>query len=216
MNEKSVAALSALDPELGRLMKKIGPLQFRRQKTKAVFEALVKSVVYQQLTAKAAATIFARLTALYPDREFPTPEDLLATPIERLRSAGLSRSKAASIHDIAQKAVDGQIPSMRSISRMSEEEIIETLTCIRGVGRWTVEMFLIFRLGRADVLPATDYGVQKGFMKVFRKRKLPTPKQLSRYGEKWKPYRTTAALYLWRAVDDAAKAPKARKRRAKQ
>ena len=143
MNEKSIVALSCLDPEFGRIIKKIGPVQFRRKKTKDAFEALVEAVVCQQLTAKAAATIFARVKALYPDQAFPTCHDLLATPIEKLREAGLSRSKAASIHDIAQKSLDGQIPSMKSISKMNEEEIIESLTCVRGVGRWTAEMFLI-------------------------------------------------------------------------
>ncbi len=201
MNKESAAALASLDPEFGRLIKKMGPIQFSPKRTKHPYEALVEAVVYQQLTAKAAATIFGRLKALYPDNSFPTPEDLLGTSIEQLREVGLSRSKTASIHDIAQKSLDGTIPSMRTIAKMTEEEIVETLICIRGVGRWTAEMFLIFRLGRSDVLPVTDYGIQKGFMKVFRKRKLPTPEQLHRHGKRWHPHRTTAALYLWRALD---------------
>jgi 3-methyladenine DNA glycosylase/8-oxoguanine DNA glycosylase len=153
------------------------------------------------LTGKAAATIFARVLALYPDKKFPTPQDLLNTSIERLRSAGLSRSKAAAIHDIAAKALDGTIPTAKAIAKMDEEAIIEALTKIRGVGRWTAEMFLIFRLGRADVLPVGDYAIRKGFMKAFGKRKLPTPDQLTKHGERWQPHRTTAALYLWRLLD---------------
>jgi 3-methyladenine DNA glycosylase/8-oxoguanine DNA glycosylase len=201
MNPKSAAALAKLDPAFDLLIQRIGPIQFKTKTTKSPYEALVEAVVYQQLTAKAAGTIFERLKSLYPNRSFPTPADLLACPVEQLRGAGLSRSKAASIHDIAQKSLDGTIPSMRAVAKMTEEEIVDSLTSIRGVGRWTVEMFLIFRLGRPDVFPVMDYGIQKGFMKVFRKRKLPTPELLNRYGRRWQPHRTTAALYLWRALD---------------
>ncbi|MGE0527902.1 MAG: DNA-3-methyladenine glycosylase [Bdellovibrionales bacterium] len=201
MNKKCAIALSRLDPRFGTFIKSLPPIEFRQKRSKNPYEALVESVVYQQLTGRAAATIFARVKALYPDRRFPTPQEILDTPVERLRTAGLSQSKALSIHDIARKTLDGTIPPLRRISKMSEDEIVAHLTQVRGVGRWTVEMFLIFSLGREDVLPVTDYGIQKGFAQVFRKRKLPTPLLLSTYGERWKPYRTTAALYLWRAAD---------------
>jgi 3-methyladenine DNA glycosylase/8-oxoguanine DNA glycosylase len=200
MNKESAAALAQLEPEFGRLINEIGPIEFKKKTTRSPYEALVEAVVYQQLTAKAASTIFERLKALYPENAVPSPKELLETPQARFREAGLSRAKALAVNDIARKALDGTIPSMRAISKMSDEEIIEALIQIRGVGRWTAEMFLIFRLGRPDVFPITDYGIQKGFMKAFRKRKLPTPKQLASYGSRWEPYRTTAALYLWRAV----------------
>jgi 3-methyladenine DNA glycosylase/8-oxoguanine DNA glycosylase len=132
---------------------------------------------------------------------FPTPEELLNTPDERLRRAGLSRAKTAAMKDIAAKTLTGVVPSSREIARMSEAEIIERLTTIRGVGPWTVEMLLIFTLGRADVLPTTDYGVRKGFALTYGWKELPTPKELLEYGERWRPHRTTAAWYCWRALE---------------
>ncbi len=169
------------------------------------FDALAESIAYQQLSGKAAATIFGRVRALYPKRKWLDPEQLLATPDETLRAAGLSRAKTAALKDLAAKTIDGTVPAGRALVRMSDDEIITRLTAVRGIGRWTVEMLLLFDLGRPDVWPVDDYGVRKGFAKTFGRRKLPTPKQLMRFGEKWRPYRSVAAWYFWRALDDAEK-----------
>jgi len=167
------------------------------------FDALAESIAYQQLNGKAAATIWKRVRALYPRRKWLDPAKVLATPDEALRAAGLSRSKTAALKDLAAKAVDGTVPSGRALLQMSDDEIIACLTQVRGIGRWTVEMLLLFDLGRPDVWPVDDYGVRKGFAKTFHKRKLPTPKQLMKHGEKWRPYRSVAAWYFWRALDDS-------------
>jgi DNA-3-methyladenine glycosylase II len=169
------------------------------------FDALAESIAYQQLSGKAAATIFGRVRALYPKRKWLDPEQLLATPDETLRAAGLSRAKTAALKDLAAKTIDGTVPAGRALIRMSDDEIITRLTAVRGIGRWTVEMLLLFDLGRPDVWPVDDYGVQKGFAKTFGRRKLPTPKQLMKFGEKWRPYRSVAAWYFWRALDTAVK-----------
>ncbi len=165
------------------------------------FHALAESIAYQQLSGKAAATIFGRVRALYPKGKWLDPEKLLATRDGTLRAAGLSRSKTAALKDLAAKTLDGTVPSTRALIGMSDEEIIARLTTVRGIGRWTVEMLLLFDLGRPDVWPVDDYGVRKGFAKTFGKRKLPTPKQLMKLGEKWRPYRSVAAWYFWRALD---------------
>jgi 3-methyladenine DNA glycosylase/8-oxoguanine DNA glycosylase len=165
------------------------------------FDALAESIAYQQLNGKAAATIWSRVRALYPNRKWLDPAKVLATPDEKLRAAGLSRSKIAALKDLAAKTIDGTVPSGRVLLRMSDEEIIARLTQVRGIGRWTVEMLLLFDLGRPDVWPVDDYGVRKGFAKAFGKRKLPAPKQLTKLGEKWRPYRSVAAWYFWRALD---------------
>jgi len=169
------------------------------------FDALAESIAYQQLSGKAAATIFGRVRALYPKRKWLDPEQLLATPDETLRAAGLSRAKTAALKDLAAKTIDGTVPTGRALIRMSDDEIIARLTAVRGIGRWTVEMLLLFDLGRPDVWPVDDYGVRKGFAKTFGRRQLPTPKQLMKFGEKWRPYRSVAAWYFWRALDTAEK-----------
>ena len=169
------------------------------------FDALAESIAYQQLSGKAAATIFGRVRALYPKRKWLDPEQLLATPDETLRAAGLSRAKTAALKDLAAKTIDGTVPAGRALIRMSDDEIIARLTAVRGIGRWTVEMLLLFDLGRPDVWPVDDYGVRKGFAKTFGRRKLPTPKQLMKVGERWRPYRSVAAWYFWRALDQAEK-----------
>jgi DNA-3-methyladenine glycosylase II len=170
------------------------------------FDALAESIAYQQLTGKAAATIFARVRALYPKRKWLDPKQLLATPDATLRAAGLSRAKTAALKDLAAKTIDGTVPSGRALLRMTDDEIITRLTTVRGIGRWTVEMLLLFDLGRPDVWPVDDYGVRKGFAKTFGRRKLPTPKQLMKFGKKWRPYRSVAAWYFWRALDAPEKA----------
>ena len=201
MTKEVLLCLSRADKTLGRLIKKVGPCTLQPRNHRTPFQALVQSVAYQQLNGTAAATILGRVKALSPGRRFPRPEDVLATPDDRLRGAGLSRAKVAAIKDIAAKTLAGTIPPSRSIRLLSNEEIIERLTAVRGVGPWTVEMLLIFTLGRTDVLPATDYGVRKGFAVTYGWKELPTPKELLAYGERWRPHRTTAAWYFWRALD---------------
>jgi O-6-methylguanine DNA methyltransferase len=199
--EAAADHLRASDPLLAELMTRAGSFRLELDRLQSPFAALAESIVYQQLTGKAAATIHRRLLDLYRPRRRLRPEDILATQDERLRSAGLSRAKVAALKDLSAKTLEGVVPTLARLRKMNDEEIISRLTTIRGIGRWTVEMLLIFRLGRPDVLPASDYGVQKGFAKAFRKRKLPTPVQLARHGRRWAPYRSVAAWYLWRAVD---------------
>jgi DNA-3-methyladenine glycosylase II len=184
---------------MARIVAKQDPYPTTFERAKDPYRSLVRAVVYQQLSGKAAATILGRVVALYPDKEFPDPEDLISARDEALRGAGLSRQKSAALKDIAQKRLDGIIPPARSLSRLSDEAIIERLTAARGVGRWTVEMYLMFTLGRPDVLPIDDLGVRKGAEKLFKRDF--TPKQLGKFGERWAPWRSAAAWHLWRLVD---------------
>ncbi len=193
--------LSRGDPVMAQLIRRAGPWAPTPERHLGPYVALVRAVAHQQLTGKAANTILGRFRALYGGDSYPEPAQLVATPDDQLRSAGFSRAKAASLKDIAAKTLDGTIPERRVLSRLSDEAIIERLTEARGVGRWTVEMFLIFTLARPDVLPVDDYGICNGFRIAYGKRKLPKPKVLAKYGERWAPYRTTASWYLWRAVD---------------
>jgi 3-methyladenine DNA glycosylase/8-oxoguanine DNA glycosylase len=193
--------LRAADPRLAQLMERHGPFRLRSSVARSPFASLAESIAYQQLTGKAAATIFSRVLALYRPKRFPSPEDILATRDEALRAAGLSRAKVAAVKDLSLKTIDGTVPTLAALRGLDDEEIVERLTAVRGVGRWTVEMLLI-RLGRPDVLPAYDYGVRKGFHRAFGTRGLPTPAQVLRRGERWRPYRTVASWYLWRAIDN--------------
>ena len=201
MTPEAIAHLSRADKTLAKLIKKVGPCRLEPQTKRTPFQALVRSVTFQQLNGKAAETIFGRVLALYPGKKFPSPEDLLGTADERLRAAGLSRNKTAAVKDIAAKTIDGVVPDLRTIKKLSNEEILERLTSVRGVGPWTVEMLLMFTLGREDVFPVTDFGVRKGFALAYGLKELPTPRELLAHGEKWRPHRTTASWYLWRAVD---------------
>jgi 3-methyladenine DNA glycosylase/8-oxoguanine DNA glycosylase len=187
---------------LRQVIETVGPLRLRLDRRASTFEALVQSIVYQQLTGKAAATIHGRLVALFPEGR-TAPEPLLGLGDHQLRAAGLSRGKILAVRDLAEKAIDGTLPTVRSMRTMGDEDIVQRLVTVRGVGRWTAEMLLIFRLGRPDVLPANDYGVRHGFMLAYRKRSMPSPAELVRAGEKWRPFRTAASWYLWRAVDAA-------------
>jgi DNA-3-methyladenine glycosylase II len=200
MHQKAHRHLSESDARLAALI-----AQSRRYNIKPAlkvrpFDALAESIAYQQLSGKAAATIWGRVRALFPGKHLD-PQAVVNTPDEKLRAAGLSGSKVRALKDLAAKTLDGTVPSGREVMRMTDEEIIERLITVRGIGRWTAEMLLLFELGRPDVWPVHDYGVRKGFAKVFGKRKLPTPKQLLKLGEKWKPYRSAAAWYFWRALD---------------
>lgn len=201
MNEPAVQHLCRVDQSLARVIKKVGPCPLAPRPGVPPFQALVKSVAYQQLNGNAAETIFRRFLALFPETKFPAPDRIVAAPEERLRSAGLSRAKTAAIKDIAAKTLDGIVPTRRAIAKMSDAEIIERLTVIRGVGPWTVEMLLMFTLGRPDVLPATDYGVRSGFARVYGLKELPAPKELLAHGERWRPHRSVASWYLWRALE---------------
>jgi len=193
--------LAATDPRMAQLIARSLRYSVKPGKLIRPFDALAESIAYQQLSGKAAATIWKRVRALYPRRKYLDPKQILETPDEMLRAAGLSRSKVAAVKDLAAKAIDGTVPSAHRLARMSDEEIIARLITVRGIGRWTVEMLLLFDLGRPDVWPVDDYGVRKGFAKTFGKRKLPKPKQLMKLGEKWRPHRSVAAWYLWRALD---------------
>jgi DNA-3-methyladenine glycosylase II len=193
--------LAEADPRLGELMARAGPFSMRPQPTQSLFAALARSIVYQQLSGRAAETILGRVVLALGRRPFPAPRDLLQAPPELLRQAGLSAAKTAALKDLAAKTLDGGIPSMARVRRMEDEEIIEHLTAVRGIGRWTVEMLLIFRLGRPDVLPTTDLGVRKGFGRWFRRGKLPEPAAMIRRGDRWRPYRSVASWYLWRALE---------------
>ena len=202
-NEHAHQFLRASHPRMAELIARSRRYNIAPAVSIRPFDALAESIAYQQLSGKAAATIFGRVRALYPKRKWLDPEQLLATPDETLRAAGLSRAKTAALKDLAAKTIDGTVPAGRALIRMTDDEIITRLTAVRGIGRWTVEMLLLFDLGRPDVWPVDDYGVRKGFAKTFRRRKLPTPKQLMKFGEKWRPYRSVAAWYFWRAVDES-------------
>jgi DNA-3-methyladenine glycosylase II len=212
-------ALSAADPKLARLIARVGPCTLRVSSAQSPFEALVESIVYQQLHGKAAATIHRRLIESFAPTlaleasglaTHPSPQQLLDCPNAQLRAAGLSANKALALRDLAAKTLDGTVPTLARIRRMSDAAIVDHLTQVRGIGRWTVEMLLIFRLGRPDVLPTTDYGVRKGFALAFLGLKpaakvtpadLPTPAQIERRAQKWTPWRSVASWYLWRACD---------------
>jgi DNA-3-methyladenine glycosylase II len=193
--------LAKTDPRLAELITRTRRFEQATKPLVRPFDALAESIVYQQLSGKAAATIWGRVKAIYPRRKWLDPKLILRTSDETFRAAGLSGSKTRALKDLAARALDGTVPSGRALAKMSDEEIIARLITVRGIGRWTVEMLLLFDLGRLDVWPATDYGVRKGFAKTFRRRKLPTPKQLLRLGEKWRPYRSVAAWYFWRALE---------------
>ena len=200
-HDKAHRHLVASHPRMAELIARARRYEIKADGVVRPFDALAESIAYQQLSGKAAATIWGRVRALYGKRKWLDPKQVLATPDETLRGAGLSRSKVAALKDLAAKTIDGTVPSARQLAQMSDEEIIERLTAVRGIGRWTVQMLLLFDLGRLDVWPVGDYGVQKGFAKTFGKRKLPKSKQLMKLGEKWRPYRSVAAWYFWRALD---------------
>ena len=202
MNKKEIEQLRQREPAFVDHIGRIGPIILKSERSRDPFLALLRSITYQQLAGSAAKAIWTRVLALFPD-EPPCAEALLLLRDDQLRAAGLSRSKALAMRDIADKKLQGIVPNARSISRMSEQRIYEQLTQIRGVGPWTVEMLLIFTLLRPDVMPATDYGIRKGFQVLYRKRELPTPKHIEKFAQRWSPHRTTAALYLWRIADSA-------------
>jgi DNA-3-methyladenine glycosylase II len=193
--------LCRVDPHLARVIRKVGSFPTKKQKPQPPFESLLRAIVFQQLAGKAAATIFGRVKALGSDGNCPSPEEILHSTKAKLRRAGLSRQKIAAVKDLAKKTIDGTVPSLAAIRRMDEEEILERLTQVRGIGEWSVHMFLMFQLGRPDVLPIRDYGIRKGFQHVYGLEDEPKPQAVLEFGERWRPYRSIASWYLWRAVD---------------
>jgi len=205
MTHIALKHLSAADPVMLRLIREHGPCKLEHEPWRSPFQSLVLAVAHQQLHATAAGNILGRFKKLFPKRRFPKAADLAKVTDAQLRACGFSFAKIAAIRDIALKTLDGTIPSSRQIEKLGDEEIIVRLTEARGVGRWTVEMLLIFQLGRKNVLPADDFGVRSGFRVAYKKREMPKPKALLKFGEKWRPHATTAAWYLWRAADGAKK-----------
>jgi DNA-3-methyladenine glycosylase II len=202
--EKAAIHLSKIDPDLGRVIKATGPVLLVPDEARTPFYALLRAIAHQQLSGRAAETIMGRFHNLFPNVAHPTPEQVLGLEDLALRGVGFSRPKIKYIKDLAARAIAGIVPNHDEVLKLEDEELIERLTQIKGIGRWTVEMLLIFKLGRMDVLPIHDLGIQKGFMITYRKRRLPKPETILKYGERWRPYRTIAAWYLWRAVDLAA------------
>jgi DNA-3-methyladenine glycosylase II len=205
MNPEALRHLAAVDPAMDRLIRAVGPCTIRAQR-RSPFEALVRAVAHQQLNGKAADTITRRFLDLFPGRRFPTPVEVERMDESRIRAAGFSGSKVRAIRDIAAKAREGIVPERRVLARLDDEAIVERLIQCRGVGRWTVEMFLMFTLARPDVLPVDDFGVRSGFQLTYRLPGMPLPRELLEFGDRWRPYRTTASWYLWRAVDLAREA----------
>ena len=212
--DEALAHLRACDAKLAALIDRAGPFALRLGAAPSPFESLLESILYQQLNGKAAATIHGRVREIYGGD--PAPQALLDTPDERLRAAGVSGNKIKALRDLAAKTLDGTVPSHRAILKMPDADIVERLTAVRGIGPWTVEMLLIFRVGRPDVLPVTDYGVRKGyaltFMRLPKSRALeaadlPKPDVVFRRGRRWAPFRSVASWYLWRACDLARGAP---------
>jgi DNA-3-methyladenine glycosylase II len=210
---EAVTQLKARDAKLATLIERAGPFTLRLDRSPSPFESLLESILYQQLHGKAAATIHRRVREYFGGD--PTPEMLLKTPDEPLRAAGVSGNKIKAMRDLAAKTLDGTVPSHGAIARMPDAEIVQRLTEVRGIGPWTVEMLLIFRLGRPDVLPVTDYGIRKGYAMTFLRvpktrpleaADLPTPDAVRKRGQRWAPYRSVAAWYLWRASDGATEA----------
>jgi DNA-3-methyladenine glycosylase II len=198
------------DRRLARIIRKVGSFPTERPKAQHPYAVLMRAIVYQQLNGKAASTIFGRVKTLSANGDVPTPEEILQLDDTKLRGAGLSRQKIAAVKDLAAKTLDGTVPSLNEIRRMSEEEILERLTRVRGIGEWSVQMFLMFQLGRPDVLPIHDYGLRRGFQHIYGLNDVPKPQAVLEYGERWRPYRSIASWYLWRAAEqmDAAKSVK--------
>ena len=202
MSRKAVLHLST-DARFGALIRRVGPPRLEIQRQRSPYEALIRAIAHQQLHGRAAEAILARFAALFPGDVFPHPDAVLATDDLVLRGCGFSGSKIMAIRDICAKALDGTIPTRRGTARLDDEALIERLTRIRGVGRWTVEMLLIFTLGRPDVLPVDDFGVREGYRVLHGLDQQPKPRALREIGQAWAPYRSLATWYLYRAADEA-------------
>jgi len=198
--EMASAFLAAIDTDWQRHVSAVGPCLHQPHPARDPYESLVRAIAYQQLHAKAGDAILGRLVGLFPGQVFPRPEQILATEVEQLRACGFSASKIATIQGIAQASLDGVVPDYPTSRAMDDETLIERLTSLRGVGRWTVEMLLIYSLERMDILPADDFGVREGYRRLKGLEVQPTRKQMIEIGQAWKPYRTVAAWYLWRVA----------------
>jgi len=216
----AVTHLSNCDPCIARLIQEVIPFDPEIDHTQSPYEALLESIAYQSISGKAAATIYARIKALSANGGPPTPAEMLKLKTRALRKAGLSGAKILAMKDLAQKTIDGIVPTHEEALKLSDEELVERLISVRGIGAWTVEMFLIFCLGRPDVLPIHDLGVKKGWSVAYNKKHMPRPKELLEFGERWRPYRTVASWYMWRAFEKAGYAatnkirpPKIRRRK---
>ncbi len=197
---KAVEYLQGVDPVLKELIRQFGPLSVKARRVPP-FHSLLQAIAHQQLNGKAASTILGRFQALFEHGAWPTPEEVLKLAVEQICACGFSKAKASYVLAIAEKALAGMVPTLSQCEELADAEILARLTEIKGVGRWTAEMFLLFNLGRPDVLPVHDFGVRRGFQIAYRKRDLPRPQFLEEYGRRWKPFRTTATLYLYRAAD---------------
>ncbi len=186
---------------LGPFIKRYGPIVHRRRHATEAFQSLAEAIIYQQLSGKAAATILKRFTALFPNKKFPTPEEVLKIRVKKLRSAGLSHQKAGYVKDLARKFRDGSIQP-KKFSSMTDEDIITHITAVKGIGTWTAHMFLMFTLSRPDILPTGDLGIQKGFKKLFKLTSIPSPAHMERLASAWRGHRTVASFYLWRLADE--------------
>jgi len=204
---KIVNHLKASDKKMAALIEKVGPLTVQIDEIQSSYQALAESIVYQQITGKAAQSICKKVFTAFESEAFPEPHIMTAASMEQLRACGLSSAKAMAIKDLAEKSLSGIVPTVDEMHLLEDEELARRLTGIRGVGPWTVQMLLIFRLARLDVMPATDYGIRKGFaLTYFPKSKLrqgilPTPLEIESHAERWRPYRSAASWYLWRALD---------------
>ena len=197
----ALAHLRANDDVLAALIDRVGPFALELKLTDSLFEAMLRSIVYQQLHGKAAATIHGRVLAELAKFGGTTPEALLKTSDTALRGAGLSRNKLLAVRDLATKCRAGTVPSLKEARKLSDDELVARLTEVRGIGPWTVHMLLIFYLGRPDVMPTGDFAIRLGFKKLYRKRKDPTPEAILKHARRWQPYRSVASWYLWRSLD---------------
>jgi DNA-3-methyladenine glycosylase II len=218
----AVTHLSNCDPCIARLIEEVVPFNPEIDHSQSPYEALMEAIAYQSISGKAAATIYARIKALSAAGGPPTPREMLKLKKPALRKAGLSGAKILAMKDLAQKTIDGIVPTHEEALKLSDEELVKRLISVRGIGAWTVEMFLIFRLGRPDVLPIHDLGVQKGWSVAYGKKHMPRPKELFAFGERWRPYRTVASWYMWRAFEKAGyaatnkiRAPKPKRKRTR-
>ena len=212
--------LSERDERLKQLIAETAPFQMDQDPLQSPYEALLEAIAYQSISGKAAATIYGRIKALSGNGRAPSPEQMLKLRKPVLRKAGLSGAKVLAMKDLAKKTIDGVVPTLEQAEKLSDEELVERLVSVRGIGAWTVEMFLIFRLGRPDVLPIHDLGVQKGWSVAYGKKHMPKPKELLAFGERWRPYRTVASWYMWRSFERAGykvtnkiRPPRVRKKR---
>ena len=200
------------DKRFAALIRRVGPPLLGVQRRRSPYEALMRAIAHQQLHGRAALAILARFEALYPAGAFPPPDLVLASPDAELRACGFSGAKVAAMRAICAATLDGTVPTRRASARLSDQELIERLTTIRGIGRWTVEMLLIFTLGRPDVLPVDDFGVRDGYRLLYGLAEQPKPKALAENGLAWSPFRSVAAWYLWRASDEGKRAKAATSR----